>query len=39
MAIATYKKLESLSNFFYNDGLEKAGVRDLTGAIESLCNN
>ena len=36
MAIATYKKLESLSNFFYNDGLEKAGVRDLTGAIESL---
>lgn len=36
MAIATYKKLESLSNFFYNDGLEKAGVRDLSGAIDSL---
>ena len=36
MAIATSKKLESFSNFFYNDGLEKAGVRDLTGAIESL---
>ena len=36
MAIATYKKLTSLSNFFYNDGLAKAGVRDLSGAIDSL---
>lgn len=25
-----------MSNRFYNDGLEKAGVRDLTGAINSL---
>jgi tetratricopeptide (TPR) repeat protein len=25
-----------VSNRFYNDGLEKAGVRDLTGAINSL---
>jgi len=36
MATATSKKLESFSNYFYNDGLEKAGVRDLSGAIESL---
>lgn len=34
--VKTYKKLVSLSNVFYNEGLEKAGVRDMTGAIESL---
>ncbi|MGN0330825.1 MAG: tetratricopeptide repeat protein [Kineothrix sp.] len=34
--VAVYKKIMSLSNRFYNDGLEKAGVRDLTGAIASL---
>ncbi len=32
----TAKKLESLSNRYYNEGLEKAGVRDMTGAVESL---
>lgn len=34
--VSTYKKIMSLSNRYYNDGLEKAGVRDLTGAIVSL---
>ena len=32
----TAKKLQSLSNIFYNEGLERAGVRDMTGAVESL---
>ncbi len=32
----TQKKLESLSNRLYNSGLEKAGVRDMTGAINAL---
>ena len=36
MATSIYKKLVSLSNVFYNEGLEKASVRDLTGAMESL---
>lgn len=31
-----YKKIMHVSNRFYNDGLEKAGVRDLTGAVNSL---
>jgi tetratricopeptide (TPR) repeat protein len=31
-----YKKAVSLSNVFYNDGLEKASVRDLTGATTAL---
>lgn len=34
--VSTYKKIMSVSNKFYNEGLEKAGVRDLTGAINSL---
>ncbi|MBQ4537095.1 MAG: tetratricopeptide repeat protein [Lachnospiraceae bacterium] len=34
--VSLYKKIMSVSNRFYNDGLEKAGVRDLTGAINSL---
>ena len=34
--VKIYKKTVSLSNVFYNDGLEKAGVRDLTGAVASL---
>lgn len=34
--VSLYKKIMGLSNRFYNDGLEKAGVRDLTGAINSL---
>jgi len=34
--VSVYKKIISTSNRFYNDGLEKAGVRDLTGAVSSL---
>jgi len=34
--VARYKKIMSISNMYYNDGLEKAKVRDLTGAITSL---
>lgn len=31
-----YKKIVALSNYYYNDGLEKAHVRDLSGAVKSL---
>ncbi len=34
--VALYKKIMFTSNFFYNEGLEKAGVRDLSGAVTSL---
>lgn len=34
--VSIYKKVMKLSNNFYNEGLEKAGVRDLSGAIQSL---
>ena len=34
--VSLYKKILSLSNFYYNEGLAKAKVRDLTGAIDSL---
>lgn len=34
--VSLYKKILNVSNLFYNEGLEKAGVRDLTGAITSL---
>lgn len=34
--VSLYKKIMGLSNRFYNEGLEKAEVRDLTGAINSL---
>lgn len=34
--VSVYKKIISTSNRFYNDGLEKAGVRDLSGAVNSL---
>ena len=34
--VSVYKKIMFVSNMYYNDGLEKAGVRDLTGAINSL---
>ena len=34
--VGTFKKIIRISNKYYNDGLEKAKVRDLTGAIESL---
>ena len=31
-----YKKIIYASNQYYNDGLDKANVRDLSGAVESL---
>ena len=34
--VSLYKKILAASNMYYNEGLEKAGVRDLTGAITSL---
>mgnify|MGYP002856942511 CR=1 FL=1 len=34
--VRMYKKMVSLSNRFYNEGLEKAGVRDLSGAVSCL---
>ncbi len=34
--VGMYKKILALSNRYYNDGLEKARVRDLSGAIVSL---
>ena len=34
--VRTYKKMVSLSNRLYNVGLEKASVRDLSGAVASL---
>ena len=34
--VGLYKKILYMSNRFYNDGLEKATVRDLSGAIVSL---
>lgn len=34
--VALYKKIMYVSNRFYNEGLEKASVRDLSGAIVSL---
>ncbi len=34
--VSLYKKVIRVSNMYYNEGLEKAGVRDLSGAIVSL---
>lgn len=34
--VATYKKIMGAANLYYNEGLEKARVRDLSGAIVSL---
>lgn len=34
--VTLYKKIIYASNRFYNEGLEKASVRDLSGAINSL---
>lgn len=34
--VSLYKKVIYVSNMYYNEGLEKAGVRDLSGAIVSL---
>ena len=34
--VTLYKKVIFASNMYYNDGLAKAGVRDLSGAVASL---
>ncbi|MBR1692193.1 MAG: tetratricopeptide repeat protein [Lachnospiraceae bacterium] len=34
--VTLYKKIMYISNMYYNDGLEKANVRDLSGAVTSL---
>ncbi len=34
--VSIYKKIMYVSNMYYNEGLEKANVRDLTGAVNSL---
>lgn len=34
--VGLYKKIMYVSNMYYNEGLEKANVRDLSGAIVSL---
>ncbi len=34
--VKTYKSIIRLSNRYYNEGLDKARIRDLTGAAESL---
>ncbi|MBQ7944439.1 MAG: tetratricopeptide repeat protein [Lachnospiraceae bacterium] len=34
--VTIYKKIMYTANRFYNDGLEKANVRDLAGAVSSL---
>ncbi len=34
--VSLYKRIMYVSNMYYNEGLEKAYVRDLTGAITSL---
>lgn len=34
--VKLYKRIMHVANRFYNDGLNKAGVRDLSGAIVSL---
>lgn len=37
--VTTYRRLWNISNQYYNDGLQKAKVRDLSGAIVSLKNS
>ncbi|MCM1027623.1 MAG: tetratricopeptide repeat protein [Roseburia sp.] len=34
--VSLYKRIMYVSNMYYNEGLEKAGVRDLSGAVTSL---
>lgn len=34
--LTIYKRIMHLSNFYYNKGLEKAGIRDLSGAVFML---
>ena len=36
MDVSNYRKIIHISNYLYNEGLEKASVRDLSGAIVSL---
>lgn len=36
MNVKVYKKLIAISNYLYNAGLERAKVRDLSGAVNSL---
>ncbi len=36
MNVKMYKKLLAISNYLYNAGLERAKIRDLSGAIDSL---
>ena len=31
--VTLYKKVMHISNMYYNEGLEKAGVGDLTGGV------
>ena len=35
-AVKVYKRIIALSNRYYNEGLERAEIRNLSGAIESL---
>lgn len=37
--VKIYKKILRASNSYYNEGLDRASVRDLSGAIESLKNS
>ena len=34
--VGVYKQIIAMSNYYYNDGLAKANVRDLSGAVLSL---
>lgn len=34
--VVRYKRIMGTANLYYNDALERAGVRDLSGAIENL---
>lgn len=34
--VSLYKRIMALSNLYYNEGLARAGLRDLTGAVTSL---
>ena len=34
--VRVWKKINSMSNLLYNDGLAKAKVRDLSGAADAL---
>lgn len=38
-SMVQYRRIVSISNIYYNKGLEQAKVRDLSGAIRSLCQS